>query len=600
MKESDFIKQNKEKWLDFENNIEKKDMDPSKTTRLFVQITDDLSYARTFYPNRSVRLYLNSSVRLLFNDIHRSHRNGLSDFFKFWTRDLPLTLYAARRAMLISLLVFLACFILGIITSNYDKEFAASILSSDYVHMTDANIAKGDPMAVYKSDSAVNSFLYILYNNLRVDLLTFFSGIFMAIGSLVIMVSNGVMVGVFQYYFVERDLFRESFLTIWTHGALEIPTIILSGGAGLTLGSGLLFPGAHTRLRAFRISGMNGLKIISGVIPVTILAAFIEGFITRHTEFPDLVRLGFILLCFALIFFYFVYYPRQVAKRYPSPGAGNNPIAYTAPAVFDPSEIYSPQKIITETFRQLFATLGQLGRPLLLLAGLAALLVGWNPLDLFRDPDVGRFALIEFFNYADFPLLGAVALLSLTGLMVVALASIKTKLGGDGTPLLPRNILAAFTASAVFALLVFINLFVSHAFAQVLLPVMVYFCCVAFFENLSFGKAIAYGFRLLGESWGRLFLCILVFFLLGLMIYVASAYLMRTLNIDTAVLWMLTDDAQVASNIASGIAAFQGFASFFLYVVLLLISGSLLYFTLKEMHTASHLLRRIREMKLDR
>lgn len=601
MKESDFIKQNKKKWQDFENHVEKKDSDPSKTTRLFVQITDDLSYARTFYPNRSVRLYLNSVVRLLFNDINRSHRNGWQGFVTFWTRDLPLTMYGARRAMLISLLVFITTFTLGVVTSIHDKGFAESILSSDYVHMTDENIKKGDPLAVYKSESEIRTFLPILYNNLMVDLLTFFSGIFMAVGSLVIMVSNGVMVGVFQYYFIERDLFRESFLTIWTHGALEIPTIVLSGGAGLTLGSGLLFPGTYSRLRAFRLSGMNGLKIIAGVMPVTFVAAFIEGFITRHTELPDLVRLAFILLSFAFIFFYFVYYPRRVARS--EAGAKAEPhraLIYTPPVPFDPSEIYTTQKLMTETFRQLFRNLVFLGRYLFLIPLTAAILIAWNPLALFHDPENDSFALPEFFDYNNFPMLGGLAALSLAGLIIPTLLHFQQTLNRGVESPLPRKILATAIAVLLYTFIIFTGEGISHFGAQALFALLTFICCVAFFEGLSFGNAIPYSFKLLGESWGRLFLNMFVYFLLGMIVYLGLMYSARNLRINSALIWMLTDDPVVAGKITTGIYAFLQFLSLLLYQLLLLISGILLYFTLKEMHTAGHLLARIKELKAEK
>ena len=69
MKESDFINQNKIKWVKVEKNLTNKDVSPSETSKLFVQITDDLSYARTFYKNRSVKIYLNEIAKFLFNDI---------------------------------------------------------------------------------------------------------------------------------------------------------------------------------------------------------------------------------------------------------------------------------------------------------------------------------------------------------------------------------------------------------------------------------------------------------------------------------------------------------------------------------------------------
>ena len=74
MKESNFIEQNKEKWEGFEKNLIKKDATPQEISKLFVQITDDLSYARTFYNKRSVKLYLTGVAKLLFNDINKTKK----------------------------------------------------------------------------------------------------------------------------------------------------------------------------------------------------------------------------------------------------------------------------------------------------------------------------------------------------------------------------------------------------------------------------------------------------------------------------------------------------------------------------------------------
>ena len=60
MRETQFIKQNQEKWSEFEETLKGEAKDADRLRNLLVQITDDLSYTRTFYPNRSVRVYLNS------------------------------------------------------------------------------------------------------------------------------------------------------------------------------------------------------------------------------------------------------------------------------------------------------------------------------------------------------------------------------------------------------------------------------------------------------------------------------------------------------------------------------------------------------------
>lgn len=604
MKESEFIEQNKQKWVDFENNLSKKDVSPEKTSKLFVQITDDLSYARTFYKNRSVKNYLNGVAKLLFNDINKSKKNRFDAFIQFWKRDLPLTMYVSRRPMLISLIVFIACFILGVVTSIYDPEFARTILSNDYVNMTNENIANGDAMAVYKSDGEMETFLRIFLNNIRVDFMTFFAGIFMSIGTLLIMVVNGVMVGVFQFFFIQKGLFWESFLGIWTHGALEISTIIISGGAGLVLGKGLLFPGTYSRFQAFRISGMNGLKIIMGVAPVTLLAAFIEGFLTRHTDIPDVLRFLFILMSFAFIFIYFVWYPRKVAKQFENPEEETDikPI-YQPNVVFDPNQVLETGTIITETLRLFFKSFSFVGVLTLSCSLLFALVLATDSLNLFILDNTYNFAFIHFFNYIEFPALAILSTLCFVVILVLGLLFIKKQLLAKDSgailksPSFLNTAYASFLSIPIFVGLIAIDngWFIFLAF--LLFPLLILMTTISTHQNVSFFKAINLIGGLLNRRWGILLLVSLFFFGLSTLLYLATMGALNVLFLENALVWMLTDDDQIAQKISLGVAIFQLVFSFFTYLVLTLIASSVMYYTLKESYTAENLLGRIKAIK---
>ena len=64
-------------------------------------------------------------------------------------------------------------------------------------------------------------------------------------------------------------------------------------------------------LESFRRGAKRGLQIVIGTVPVFLMAGFIEGFITRHTELPDMLRLGIILTSLAFIIFYYIYLPNR-------------------------------------------------------------------------------------------------------------------------------------------------------------------------------------------------------------------------------------------------------------------------------------------------
>jgi hypothetical protein len=114
---------------------------------------------------------------------------------------------------------------------------------------------------------------------------------------------------------VAVSLENAALVGIWSHwtycrgGILYTVSVIVAGAAGIVLGNGWLFPGTMTRLESFRQGARRSLKIVVGTVPLFIVAAFIEGFFTRHTEWPDAVRLTIILASLAFVLYYYVYLP---------------------------------------------------------------------------------------------------------------------------------------------------------------------------------------------------------------------------------------------------------------------------------------------------
>ena len=314
MRENIFIEQNKEKWQNFEQLLKEDKRNPDKISDSFVEITDDLSYARTFYPNRSVRLYLNGIAQQIFRDVYKNKRVKWHKLLDFWTTDLPATMYMIRKDLLVAFLIFFGALLIGIFSTVDDIDFTRIILGDYYVDMTERNIAKGDPMAVYKNSNEITMFFEITFNNLQVALLSFVMGVFFCVGTIFVSVYNGIMLGSFQYFFYAKGVLIDSLFAVWLHGTLEISAIVVASAAGITMGKGLIFPGTLSRLESFQISARRGLKVMVGLIPVIILAGFIESFLTRYTDMPLIIR-G-ILILFSLLFMigYFVVYPYFLVK----------------------------------------------------------------------------------------------------------------------------------------------------------------------------------------------------------------------------------------------------------------------------------------------
>jgi len=320
MREAAFVRQNKDKWVTFENALSNRTaLPPDKLSDLYIEITDHLSYAKTFYGGSNTEFYLNTLASQAHQKIYKSKREPKNRILEFWKTEFPLMFSHHQRELLIAFLVFTFFTAVGVFSSANDGDFVRSILGDGYVNMTLENIEKDDPMAVYKQMGEFNMFLGITINNIRVALMAFAYGILLGIGTLYIMMRNGIMLGSFQYFFHEKDMLWESVRTIWIHGTIEISVIIIAGCAGLVLANGLLFPGTYTRLESFKRGVKNGLKIMLATVPFFILAGFLEGFVTRHTEMPDALAIIIILGSLALILYYFVIYPRRLYRRLTNP-----------------------------------------------------------------------------------------------------------------------------------------------------------------------------------------------------------------------------------------------------------------------------------------
>ncbi|RIV72367.1 stage II sporulation protein M [Flagellimonas aequoris] len=316
MREAAFVKQNKDKWAAFENVLNNKGrLHPDKLSDLYIEITDHLSYAKTFYPNSNTQYYLNSLASQAHQKIYKTKRESKNRIVSFWKTEFPSMFYQHHRELLISFLVFTFFAVVGAFSAANEGDFVRSILGNGYVNMTLENIEKGDPMAVYKQQGEFNMFLGITINNIKVAIYAFAYGIFLGIGTLMVLLQNGIMLGSFQYFFYEKGLLWESARTIWIHGTIEISVIIIAGCAGLVLANGMLFPGTFTRLESFKRGVKNGLKIMISTVPFFIIAGFLEGFVTRHTEMPDWLAIIIILASLTLIIFYYIIYPIQIKKK---------------------------------------------------------------------------------------------------------------------------------------------------------------------------------------------------------------------------------------------------------------------------------------------
>ena len=316
MREAVFVRRRAPTWRAMEALLDADaPADPDALADAYVRLGDDLAYAKTFFPGSAAAAYLNDLSAQAHARIYRNRREERGRLVRFWTHEVPLAVYEARGALLASLLLFLGAVGVGILSSMGDGSFARLILGDAYVNMSQANVEAGDPFAVYKDARELDMVLGIAFNNVRVSFVAF-AGVLpgapvpgASVGTGWILISNGIMVGTFAHLFGAEGLTLEWLRVVMIHGTLELAAIVIAGGAGLTMWNALLLPGTYPRMTALRRGARRGVTLIVGLVPVFLIAALLEGVVTRRTEMPLAASLFVILGSLAALVGYFVVLP---------------------------------------------------------------------------------------------------------------------------------------------------------------------------------------------------------------------------------------------------------------------------------------------------
>ena len=327
MREARFIKKNVAKWTEYQKTATN---NPDEMADRFITLLDDLSYAKTFYPHSKVTRWINSIAAGIYQNIYQNKKEKYSRIGQFWKYELPLLFRRYHKTLLFTFVLFVLFVGVGVVSSmsdsNYAPDYFDNMVQRGYYEKTLQNIQKGDPFGVYKDHNPFSMFVGIAYNNIGVAFRAVLFGVLFGIGTIVLMWQTGLMLGCFQYIFFSQGLGWQSVLVIWVHGTLEISAIVIASCAGFILGFGCLFPGTYTRLQSFLRAAKDAMKICISLIPIFIVAAFFESYVTHlmsNTFDKDPSNIGLpvpfsvLILLSSLIFiiWYFVLYPLKLHKK---------------------------------------------------------------------------------------------------------------------------------------------------------------------------------------------------------------------------------------------------------------------------------------------
>jgi uncharacterized membrane protein SpoIIM required for sporulation len=253
----------------------------------------DLALARRRFPGDPLVARLEQLVQRSRQGVYNSpsSRTGVLAFFAngYWRR-----VRERKTFLLISFLCLVVPTLLGGYWAWRDPGPASGLVPSKYQSVTEPRTPDQSLGLTVDQESSMAS--QIFTNNIGVTFYAFAGGLLLGLGTLYVLLQNGVMLGVVGGLSIGAGNGRSFFELVTAHGVLELSCIIVAGAAGLSLGWTIIDPGNRTRGEAVRQEAGAAVQIILGTMPWLVVAGLVEGFLTPSgTGLPTVLAVGFSL-----------------------------------------------------------------------------------------------------------------------------------------------------------------------------------------------------------------------------------------------------------------------------------------------------------------
>jgi uncharacterized membrane protein SpoIIM required for sporulation/uncharacterized RDD family membrane protein YckC len=247
------------------------------------EVAADLARARTYGVDPRVLEYLERVVSAGHNALYGRHIGHRVHVGRLVLRELPAAVVAARAYVVTALLAFVVPAMTGYVLIRERPAIAEQVLPDEMLARARAGAehrAQGMGYAQAPSMYLPVVASRIITNNVQVAFLGFAFGITAGIGTLLLLVFNGLFFGAVLGLFANYGLAGWLLTFVAGHGVLELSAIFIAGGAGLLVARALLAPGDLTRRDALVLAGRQAVRLVGAAVLLLALAGTIEGLLS--------------------------------------------------------------------------------------------------------------------------------------------------------------------------------------------------------------------------------------------------------------------------------------------------------------------------------
>jgi len=282
---------------------------------LYRQALSSLSVARAISLDQALIDYLEALSTRAYFFVYGARASGWARIGGFFRRDWPQAVRAIWRetlaAVLVTVLTAIVAYGLVMREPEWFHSFVPGGLAAGREPGATTEALRGTLYPKLSGKEGLEVMATFLFtHNSQIAIFAFAFGFALCILTVGLMAANGATLGAFLALFVQHGLLFEAVGWLLIHGVTELLAVMLAGGAGISIGWAVVFPGDRTRLDSAMHAGRRGAVVMGGVIVMLFFAALLEGF-ARQLVQDDLARYA-IAAATAVIWGVYFYAPRRL------------------------------------------------------------------------------------------------------------------------------------------------------------------------------------------------------------------------------------------------------------------------------------------------
>lgn len=317
MKQETFVTRHQAEWSAFEHWLDTRGASPRRARRTraddalddseiparYRRLTQQLALAlrRGYSPQLTARLQgLMQRGHAVLYRTPPPHWRRLAAFL---VGGFPRLVREEARCMLAAAAMLYLPMVLVYVAIQLRPELSSALFSPMQLTEFESMYDPADPVRKLGRDGGtdVAMFGFYIFNNVSIAFRTFASGALAAVGSIFVLVMNGLIMGGVAGHLQAVGHGDPFWRFVCGHASFELTAIVIAGGAGLQIGLRLLAPGRQRRIDALVEGGRRGALLCAGVFLMLVIAAFIEAFWSSIGWMPASVKYSVAALLWLLV-----------------------------------------------------------------------------------------------------------------------------------------------------------------------------------------------------------------------------------------------------------------------------------------------------------